>query len=233
MQTNKKRWLYPLMAAIFMSSAVLPMCTTYADSLDAPVEIEDNVEKYDYSAQYDETPADEWFAAPAGNGSKDIYMYRKGKEDSRKLKYIWLFDDEKYSYYMDAQNVHWVSVPYYDKEKMVDAWIRLQPKGYEDSILYDAEGNPSQRYYLEHYYIRPSRQQVQFLCELEVTGRPTNAISERTYSSQNWENLVPGSIEDTIYHSVLQSMKKYRVGGKASKFSTREFLNEYLRIGIW
>ena len=63
--------------------------------------------------------------------------------------------------------------------------------------------NMPPKYFLSHYYIRPKTRQIQFLSELEVTGRPDNAITERPYSSLHWENLVPGSIEDDIYHGVF------------------------------
>ena len=50
---------------------------------------------------------------------------------------------------------------------------------------------------------------------------------------QNWENLVPGSLEDDIYHGALKAMGKNKVGGKTTHgMSARDMLEEYLRISL-
>ena len=104
--------------------------------------------------------------------------------------------------------------------------------GFVEEAAKDGTYSYPQKYYLEHYYIRPSAQQIQFLSELEVTGRPSNAIKERPYSASHWENLVPGSIEDDIYHKVVESMKEYSKNGKRGGISTRDAVEEYLRISL-
>ena len=87
------------------------------------------------------------------------------------------------------------------------------------------------KYYLEHYYVRPKTKQIQFLCELEVIGRPQNTISEREYDYKNWENLVPSSIESLLYKAVVKEAGK---SGNADngKMSGADMLEEYLRISI-
>lgn len=155
---------------------------------------------------------------------------KKKKKDQQTPKYVFIMHDNSFSYYMDAQNARWIDCPHTANEKIIDVWIRLVP----DEAAQDKDGAYSypQKYYLEHYYIRPSAQQIQFLSELEVMGRPSNAIKERPYSASHWENLVPGSIEDDIYHKVVESMKEYSKNGKRGGMSTRDAVEEYLRISL-
>lgn len=138
------------------------------------------------------------------------------KKKPAKTRYIQLLNDNGFNYAMDTQNAKWIQMPHSGDEYIVDVWVRLDSDGTqkEDAAKQDAAYRYPQTYYLEHYYIRPSHQQIQFLCELEVTGRPDNAIHERAYSMSNWENLVPGSIEDDIYHGVLRNMPKNTLTGK-------------------
>ena len=75
--------------------------------------------------------------------------------------------------------------------------------------------NSIRKYYLEHYYINPETRQIQFLCELEISnGRPDNNVIQRAYKPRNWENLIPGSIEDSVYHHALRNAKKYNLADK-------------------
>ena len=43
---------------------------------------------------------------------------------------------------------------------------------------------------------------------------------------------MPGSIEDDIYHKVVESMKEYSKNGKRGGMSTRDAVEEYLRISL-
>ena len=163
--------------------------------------------------------------AAAGNADKTD---KKGLASSRFMKILF---DSTYTYYMDTKNVRWIVCPHTSNEQIVDVWIKMVP----DSDAADASGSYSYpaKYYLEHYYIRPSTQQIQFMCELEVTGRPNNDIQERAYSASNWENLVPGSVEDSIYHAVLENIKNVPdVSKKDTSGSVSDILDEYLRISI-
>lgn len=147
------------------------------------------------------------------------------KEDNR---FVTILKDNGFIYALDTRNAHWIPMPHSGNEYIADVWVKLvQTDGGTNNYSYP------QKYYLEHYYIRPKTQQIQFLCELEVTGRPENAVQERPYKSSNWENLVPDSIEDEIYHKVLQNMKKNRIGGNSSNgMSIRDAIEEYLRISL-
>ena len=170
-------------------------------------------------------------AADAGDkplGSEEGKKEKKGLPSSRFMKILF---DSTYTYYMDTENVRWIICPHTNNEQIVDVWIKMVP----DSDAADASGSYSYpaKYYLEHYYIRPSTQQIQFMCELEVTGRPNNDIQERAYSASNWENLVPGSVEDSIYHAVLENIKNVPdVSKKDTSGSVSDILDEYLRISI-
>ena len=162
------------------------------------------------------------------DASKDNNEQDNGtKEKQEKERFVTILEDNGFIYALDTKNAHWIPMPHAGNEYIVDVWVRLAAKDGDKDYRYP------QKYYLEHYYIRPQRQQIQFLSELEVTGRPENAIQERPYKNSNWENLVPGSIEDEIYHRVLDYIKKNHIGGKKSNgMSVRDMVEEYLRISL-
>jgi hypothetical protein len=76
-----------------------------------------------------------------------------------------------------------------------------------------------------------------FISELEVTGRPENAIKERPYDNANWEQLVPGSIEDDLFEAVVARMKnapgeRSGILSGTSGMSLRDMVEEYARISL-
>lgn len=152
-------------------------------------------------------------------GSSSFIKVNKEKERFQEL-----LRDESFIYYMDTQSIRYIPIPN-RQEKMIDVWVKLKPNSFSDG---DAKAG---KYYLEHYYLNPKSKQIQFLCELEVTGRPSNAIKERPYSSQNWENLVPGSVEDDIYHAVVEKAKSSSSIGGVAMPSASDIL-DMLNIGL-
>ena len=174
-----------------------------------------------------------------------------------KQRFIKIAVDDTYTYYLDKTSAQWKRLPYSASEYMADVWIRMverKPKTLEgDMANYGAENfnaeislareqgyqySPedlevlrSQSYVLEHYYLRPKTKQIQFLCELEVFGRPQNTINERAYDYRNWENLVPGSIESVIYNATIKIIGK---SGSDSKghMTFVDMLDEYARIAL-
>lgn len=148
----------------------------------------------------------------------------KNKKSKEKDRFQEIFRDESFIYYMDMRSVRNVPIPN-RQDRMIDVWVKLKPNSFSDG---DAKAG---KYYLEHYYLNPKSKQIQFLCELEVTGRPSNAIKERPYSSQNWENLVPGSVEDDIYHAVVKKAKSSSGVGGVAIPSASDVL-DMLNIGL-
>ena len=174
-----------------------------------------------------------------------------------KPRFLKLAVDDTYTYYLDKESVQWKRVPYLANEYMADVWVRMierEPSHLsEDMASYGAENfraevalareqgyqySPedlkvlrSQSYVLEHYYLRPKTKQIQFLCELEVFGRPQNAINERAYEYKNWENLVPGSIEASIYNATIKIIGKSKASGKGH-MTFIDMLDEYARIAL-
>lgn len=174
-----------------------------------------------------------------------------------KQRFIKIAVDDTYTYYLDKTSAQWKRLPYSASEYMADVWIRMverKPKNLDgDMANYGAENfnaeislareqgyqySPedlqvlrSQSYVLEHYYLRPKTKQIQFLCELEVFGRPQNTINERAYDYRNWENLVPGSIESVIYNATIKIIGK---SGSDSKghMTFIDMLDEYARIAL-
>ena len=174
-----------------------------------------------------------------------------------KPRFVKLAVDDTYIYYLDKSAVEWRKMPYSTTEYMADVWIRMverTPKTLdEDMANYGADNFKAQidlareqgyqyppediqvlsqqAYVLEHYYLRPKTRQVQFLCELEVFGRPQNTINEREYDAKNWENLVPGSVESTIYDAAIKVLGKSK-GSERGHMTFIDMLEEYGRISL-
>lgn len=185
----------------------------------------------------DTSRADDWFSKQDNSSSEKGALGRAmelkrqetgqdtDQQSDKKARYIYLFEDNGFVYYLDNQNVKWKPIPYSETEEILDIWIKLI------KVVPDEEYSYPQKYFLEHYYLRPDRKQIQFLSELEVTGRPDNAIKERPYSVHNWENIVSGSLEDEIYHSVLKVVKKNEQFWPKHK-SVRDVLEDIFRISL-
>lgn len=172
-------------------------------------------------------------------------------------RFIKLAVDETYTYYLDKNSVQWIKMPYSTSEYIADVWIRMierNPAPLDDDMAsygadnYNAEISlareqgyqyapddvhvlRNQSYVLEHYYLRPKTRQIQFLCELEVFGRPQNAVSERAYDYRNWENLVPGSVESVIYESTIKVIGEWK-STERGHMTFSDMLDEYLRISL-
>ena len=131
---------------------------------------------------------------------------------------------------MDATNTRWVPRPYNSSEYMIDAWVRLVENTTGEPLVEDGKIRPA-KYFLEHYYISPQRREIMFISQLEVTGRPENAVKERPYDPRNWEQLVPGSIEDAIFEAVTKRMSS-APGAKTGGMSVRDMVEEYARISF-
>ncbi len=156
----------------------------------------------------------------------------KASEGNGAERFEQILSDNSFTYYMDKQSARWIVCPNTSNEHIVDVWIRLSQNAEGASEATQQPYSYPAKYYLEHYYIRPSREQIQFLCELEVTGRPANAVNQRAYSAANWENLVPGSIEDEIYHAVLKRIKKMPSIKGSGNPTLWDDIDEYLRISL-
>ena len=177
----------------------------------------------------------------------------KGNAEYAKLRFIKLTADESYDYYLDRESVTWKRVPYTSSEYMADVWIRMIEKNPSDDetdenfgeaaeLAYAREQNinyaPSDlevlmhcKYYLEHYYLRPKRKQIQFLCELEVVGHPQNNEAGRPYDAANWEELIPGSIESIIYKKVMKTIGD-AMADESGHMKFTDWFEEITRISI-
>ncbi|MBQ9442385.1 MAG: hypothetical protein IJU55_05180 [Selenomonadaceae bacterium] len=174
-------------------------------------------------------------------------------------RFVQVAVDENYIYYLDKQSVAWKKIPYMNSEYMADVWVRMierepdtsgmpedlaayvndtssdeialaKAQGYQ-YMNEDVKVLQNKRYFLERYLLRPSKDQIQFLCELEVVGHPQNTASQRKYDYNNWEELIPGSIESILYYSIIQVIGK----GKASERGHMTFIDmveEYGRISM-
>ncbi|SHK38688.1 hypothetical protein SAMN05216582_10367 [Selenomonas ruminantium] len=187
-----KKWIFMASFCLLALVLLLPVSVQAEQS---------NANANEDEIQSDLGPADDWFARPKDSPRGKNKSKKDNKSADEKERYVFLMNDNGYDYYLDKQSARWINIPYSENEEILDVWIRL-------AKVNDEEYSYPQKYFMEHYYLRPKKQQVQFLSELEVTGRPNNAIREREYSVRNWENLVSGSLEDEIYHGVLKEVKK-------------------------
>ncbi len=174
-----------------------------------------------------------------------------------KPRFVKLAADDRYTYYLDKNAVQWKKMPYSASEYIADVWIRMIERSPaqldKDMAAYGAENFnaeidlareqgyqyppediyvlSNQGYVLEHYYLRPKTNQIQFLCELEVFGRPQNTVRERVYDYKNWENLVPDSVESVIYTTVLKTIGTKKASERGH-MSFIDMLEEYGRISL-
>lgn len=172
-------------------------------------------------------------------------------------RFMKLAVDDTYIYYLDKNSVQWKKMPYSSSEYIADVWVRMverTPRQLDDDMAnygadnFNAEISlareqgyqyapedlqvlRSQAYVLEHYYLRPKTKQIQFLCELEVFGRPQNTVSERAYDYRNWENLVPGSVESVIYEATIKIIGTWK-STERGHMTFSDMLDEYLRIAL-
>ena len=219
--------------------------TTNKDSQDpADLAIEEDaprpVNPEDAATTEASQPATDTFdTAPASTAPQ-----RKSKR-SRKAKavlprYVHLLDDGGLSYDLDTRSTRWIALPHNTSEYILDTWVKLTPNVSDEEAAESGDYSYPPKYYLAHYYIRPKTQQIQFLSELEVSGgRPNNEAQGRSYMAQNWEDLIPDSIEDTIYHGTLSVIKEHkdkwsRIFGSSytGPRKVSDFIEEYLRISI-
>lgn len=176
-----------------------------------------------------------------GNSSGSTGIAANGsaseKKEKQEERYVKLFADHYFNYYMDKKSAKWMVCPDKNDEHIIDVWVKLEHIEEADARSLAEHINDSQyayqeKYYLEHYYIRPATEQIQFLCELEVSGRPDNDISQRKYNVKNWEYLVPESVEDNIYQAVVKKMGK-KPGSKGNILeSAGDFIEDVFRIAI-
>ena len=151
----------------------------------------------------------------------------EAEEQEKKDRFIEILRDDSFIYYMDRLTARYLNVPHVSKEKMIDVWIKLEPVEY-------AEGDYTfpAKFYLEHYLIRPKRQKIQFLAELEVTRRPSNDIQNKEYDGRRWESLVPGSIEDSIYHAVMAHKGDIHDESASDGTSIRDYIENTINVSL-
>ena len=222
-----RKWITIVMAVTML---------LFTTSLDAKNNtFEGGSEEIEEDSNYEsDIHADDWFtnSSKRGNYGSDEEKGETGEDEAEKKKkdrYFEIYRDETYIYSMDRKTAHYTRVPQTIDEKMIDVWIKLTPVEYtsgRDDYSYVP------KYYLEHYLLRIKYKQVQFLCEMEVTGRPRNDIDEKRYDPRQWERLVPGSIEEIIYHAVLENKSKVHNESKANGTDARDYIENTFNISL-
>ena len=138
------------------------------------------------------------------------------EDKEQKGRFIYLFSDDGFNYYLDSVSSCRTTPPS-GSAKLLEVWIKLLPLGLapETEVVID------QTYFLQHYMLWPDREQIMFLSELEVEGRPDNYIKERPFDGRNWEKLVPGSLEDNIYRECMKYRSSLKKRGPQTKTTSK------------
>ena len=138
------------------------------------------------------------------------------EDKEQKGRFIYLFSDDGFNYYLDSVSSCRTTPPS-GSAKLLEVWIKLLPLGLapETEVVID------QTYFLQHYMLWPDREQIMFLSELEVEGRPDNYIKERPFDGRNWEKLVPGSLEDNIYRECMKYRSSLKKRGPQKKTTSK------------
>ena len=146
----------------------------------------------------------------------DAIAVKKIEAKEQKGRFIYLFSDDGFNYYLDSVSSCRTTPPS-GSAKLLEVWIKLLPLGLapETEVVID------QTYYLQHYMLWPDREQIMFLAELEVEGRPDNNIKERPFDGRNWEKLVPGSLEDNIYRECMKYRSSLKKRGPQKKTTSK------------
>lgn len=165
---------------------------------------------------------------PAACAAEEEKAQTEQKKEKKAERFKLILSDMTFKYYMDMETARWVTIPH-GAEKIIEVWIKLIPDA--EAMAEAGEYSYPQKYFLEHYLIRPQSQQIQFLAELEITGHPMNDVDTGTYRASAWETLVPESIEDKIYHAVVKNIGKAKNASK-SKGGVNDFLFHAFRIGL-
>ena len=228
------KWLAAVMAAaVFFAPTDMEARESHFEG--GEEEIEDyptrTQDEREHAWDESEDRADDWFTNPSeredygpdGEDGKDA----EEAEKKKKARYIEICRDESFIYSMDRKAAFYTRIPHTIDEKMIDVWIKLEPLEY---LPEDYTYPP--KYYLEHYLLRPKRKQIQFLCEIEVSGRPANDVEDKRYDPRRWERLIPGSIEDTIFHAVLQHKGKIHDESTANGTSVRDYIENTFNISL-
>lgn len=169
--------------------------------------------------------------------TKDAAIWQKvqKEEASNKKRYVLIAKDKRFYYYLDRKTARWIYEPYTKKEIM-DVWIQLVDANKKDQPDENYSNVPDQvSYLLDHYYIRPKSRQIQFLCELEVTGQPSNTVRQNVYSIKNWEDVIPGSVEETIYNAVMATkgqLVKVSADNRSIDRQASDFIDRVFNIGL-
>jgi len=164
--------------------------------------------------------------ADAASGGLTTGKVSHDKKDAAVTdRFVQVFADETYTYYLDVKTAQRIACPYSDDEQLIDVWVKLVE-------LQDTTYQYPQTYILEHYYLRPAKKQIQLLCEAEIAGRPTNDLVQKPYLDSNWETIVPGSVEDALYQVVIEKMKVLSPEKKKKKSGGSNFLDNVFNISL-
>ena len=252
---NLKKILICALALAVTAGSSYVNAATAEPVQDADVEIVDDADDSNESAVINSNTADKpqtYDRTKQRLTQRNRFQHRSPNTNYQQVRFVKLTSDETYNYYLDMESVNWKRVPYTASEYMADVWIRMVERipsdnsynddyesielvsAREQNVAYDpgdVEVLSRKQYILEHYYLRPSRKQIQFLCELEVVGHPQNTEAGRAYDVKNWEDLIPGSIESIIYKKVFATIGTWKATDMGHETFV-DFFEEYTRISI-
>lgn len=168
---------------------------------------------------------------------KDDKVFKKIDQASEadQKRFVLIAKDSRFFYYLDRRSARWIFEPNSNR-KIMDVWIQLIDANKVNAPAEKYSNvSPDQSYLLDHYYIRPELRQIQFLCELDVVGQPSNNVTQNLYSVKNWEDIIPGSVEETIFNAVMAT-KENLVGidtkSSGMDVQARDFLDRVFNVSL-
>ncbi|MBP2630827.1 MAG: hypothetical protein H6Q70_1455 [Firmicutes bacterium] len=129
------------------------------------------------------------------------------QQDMTAERYVLIYKDDEYNYYLDQVTAKKMNHPYL-KEEILDVWLKVEntPKnGYADPVIYT----------MKHYYVRLKEKQMQMINSVEFNGENPTYSPDETYREKNWKTLVPSSAEESCYLKIVELVNKTE--GKTKK----------------
>lgn len=136
---------------------------------------------------------------PNINEKKEINKIDE-QQDMTAERYVLIYKDDEYNYYLDQVTAKKMNHPYL-KEEILDVWLKIEntsQSGYTDPISYT----------MKHYYVRLTEKQMQMINSVEFNGENPTYSPDQPYREKNWMTLVPSSAEESCYLKVVELMDK-------------------------
>lgn len=116
-------------------------------------------------------------------------------------RFVYLFADDEYKYYLDRQTARQINHPYLN-EKLLDVWLKIVSN--TNAVYADPDN-----YIMQHYFVRLKEKQLQLVNEVVFNGETAfNNDPDIPYREKNWRTVVPSSSDEGCYLEIVKYMNK-------------------------